>query len=109
MFSSQRRVAHFLMSANGAFSVTGTHTRRAVFRSSLAASSVFRRLRGLPSVNTTIMEFASFRPKESSDSAVINATEVRVLPLGQVRELIALRASAMFSVKCVTVLILQSV
>ena len=46
---------------------------------------VFLKLRGLPSVMTTTMDFASLRPRDSSAFAVINAKDVRVLPEGQVR------------------------
>merc|ERR1719181_1177482 len=84
-FSCQRRVAQRLMDARGAYRVTGTHTSRAVLRRSLAAIPVFLKLRGLPSVITMTMDFASLRPYPSSDFAVIRAKEVRVLPWGQVR------------------------
>jgi hypothetical protein len=71
--------------------------------------AVFLLLNGLPSVNTTTMDFALLRPELNSFLARIKANDVRVLPLGQVSFPIWVWTAAMSLVKCVTDLILHTV
>merc|ERR1719473_510032 len=107
-FSCQRRVAHDLIDFNGAYFVTGTQTRRAAFLRFLDAIHVFLKLNGRPSVITTTMDFEFLRPNANSALAVVKASDVRVLPFGQVRPPIKSFTFFMLSVKCVTILTLQT-
>merc|ERR1719261_1874178 len=55
-FSCQRRVAHFLIDLSGENFATTTHTNLAFLRRLLAASPVFRKLSGAPSMKATTTE-----------------------------------------------------
>merc|ERR1719313_2697968 len=107
-FSCHRRVAHCLMSLSGAFFVTGTQMRRALFRTALDANHVFLLLKGLPSVMVTTIECLSGFPRLIIALAVISASDVRVLPFGKASLLMLLFTAAKSLVYSFTVQIPQS-
>merc|ERR1719424_1467943 len=72
-FSCQRRVAHVFTCLSGANFATTTQSNLAALRTLRAASPVFRKLNGDPSMKATTTDWAVLRPRDNSALAARRA------------------------------------